>query len=610
MPDTKNSNSLSRMFTISVSIITAGLLALLVTLPTTNAPSAVAAESEPSDQAPVAIVGARVFDGENWLADTTVLIEGGRIAALGSDVTLPDGTRRIDGSGHSVLPGLIDAHTHSYGDALSNSLRFGVTTNLDMFTAPSMLTPTRAARDSLANTELTDLFSAGMLATVEGGHGTQYGIPIDTLTADTDLDAWVARRKAEGSDYIKLVYMPYQNRIPSLDLELAKGVIDAAHAADLMAVAHTSSARATLDLIHAGIDGLVHIFADEPASTELIAAAKANDVFFIPTLSVLATADQQGEGKALAADPNVEAFLSGAQIGTLTSDFGFKVPTMTLAGGVENVRRLHAAGVRILAGSDAPNPGTTYGASLHQEMALLMRAGMSTTEVLRAATSLPASIFKLPQRGSLAVGQRADLLVVEGDPAADIRATRAIRHILRNGAEVRRELGSASSTRMASGAISNFAQSIEAPAGYTWSATHDGDMGGQSEASIAHVAPTVANPLGAVRVDGEVRAGFPWPWAGIYFGPEDGQPRDMSSIETLSLNMRGTPGTYRIMLFNAGSTGAPPTAQIDVTDQWQTFDIQIKDISGLNAPSVAGMAIVAGPAPGQFRFELADVSMK
>lgn len=600
-----NSNSLSRAFAISIGVIAVGMVALILMLPTTTRST----EKTTTTSTTLAIVDARVFDGEAWHTNTSILIDDGRISAIGADIDIPEDIRRIDGSGHSVLPGLIDSHVHAFGDALSESLRFGVTTNLDMFTSPDMLPQTRSARADPGATQAADLYSAGMMATIDGGHGTQYGVQVETIDADTNITAWVARRKDEGSDYIKLVYMPYQSRIPSLDLPTASAVIAAAHDADLLAVAHISSARAALDLINADVDGLVHIFADEPASDELVRAAKERDVFVIPTLSVLATADQSGAGPRLAGDPEIKPYLTDAQTSSLIADFGIKVPGMTLDGAIENVRRLHAAGVRILAGSDAPNPGTTYGASLHQELALLMRAGLSTTDALRAATSMPAAAFGLPERGRIAPGQRADLILVEGDAKLDIHATRAMRLVLRNGAEVTRDPDAVVAATLAPGPLSDFSARIGAPEGFAWSATDDRDMQGQSVADIALLAPNVASPSGAVRVEANVRGGFPYPWAGLSFGAADGQPRNLSRASSLSLMLRGTPGPYRIMFFNAGSTGAPPTHTVTVTETWQSFDIQLDQLSGLNPTSVVGIAIVAGPQTGRFVFDVAEVSL-
>jgi imidazolonepropionase-like amidohydrolase len=96
------------------------------------------------------------------------------------------------------------------------------------------------------------------------------------------------------------------------------------------------------------------------------------------------------------------------------------------------------AKVPILAGSDAPTPGTTYGASLHGELALLVRAGLSQLQALAAATSVPAQIFRLPDRGRIRPGMRADLVLVEGDPSLNIDATRNINAVWKRGVRVQR----------------------------------------------------------------------------------------------------------------------------------------------------------------------------
>jgi imidazolonepropionase-like amidohydrolase len=99
----------------------------------------------------------------------------------------------------------------------------------------------------------------------------------------------------------------------------------------------------------------------------------------------------------------------------------------------QNVSRLAGAGVTILAGTDAPNLGTIFGASLHRELELLARCGITPAQALNAATAAPARVFGLADRGHTAPGQRADLILVSGDPLTDITATRAIKRIWRAG---------------------------------------------------------------------------------------------------------------------------------------------------------------------------------
>ena len=114
-------------------------------------------------------------------------------------------------------------------------------------------------------------------------------------------------------------------------------------------------------------------------------------------------------------------------------------------GADEAVRQLKAEHVPMLAGTDAANPGTAQGASMHGEMELLVRAGLTPVEALRAATASPAAAFHLDDRGQVAPGKRADLVLVNGDPTADIRHTRAIVAVWK--AEIDRDAWKASVAR-------------------------------------------------------------------------------------------------------------------------------------------------------------------
>jgi imidazolonepropionase-like amidohydrolase len=97
------------------------------------------------------------------------------------------------------------------------------------------------------------------------------------------------------------------------------------------------------------------------------------------------------------------------------------------------IQQLVDAGVPILAGTDAPVPGSAHGASLHWELEHLVEAGMTPTAALAAATSVPARAFRMTDRGRIAPGLRADLLLVEGDPSREIRDTRRIVAIWKRG---------------------------------------------------------------------------------------------------------------------------------------------------------------------------------
>src|SRR5690554_5843853 len=174
-----------------------------------------------------------VFDGEELLQEQTVIVEDGVITGLGQQAAIPEDVEVIDGAGHTLLPGLIDAHQHVFTpDSLHQSLIFGTTTVLDMFTDPAFAQQMREGQQAGEASDRADMYSAGMLATAPEGHGTQFGLPVEGLTSSDEAADWVARRIEEGSDYIKVVLetgaeMAFE--LPTLNPETARAVIEAAN---------------------------------------------------------------------------------------------------------------------------------------------------------------------------------------------------------------------------------------------------------------------------------------------------------------------------------------------------------------------------------------------
>lgn len=414
----------------------------------TSAASRAADEVPPAGNS-FAVVDVRVFDGERVVPRATVVVRDGLIVAVG-DAEPPADLPRIDGSGRTLLPGLIDAHAHVQSElALRDALRFGVTTALDMFTSVDFMQAHRAQRDLLAATALADLFSAGAPVTSPGGMGTQFGIPFPTLAGPEEAAEFVRARLAEGSDYIKVLYEPEAGIVTTLSAETLAAVVAAAHAQGALAVAHVTSLAGAQDAVAAGADGLTHLFGDRLVDSGLARQMAARGMFVIPTLSLFAAIDGMGLGPELVADPRLAPFLTAAQRERLAAPAPAKDSPMApylarfdLATATENVRRLHAAGVRVLAGDDVPNLGA-HGVSMHGELALLTRAGLTPGEALAAATSGPAEAFRLGDRGRIAAGARADLVLVEGNPLVDIAATRAIVRVFKNGFAVDRAPGEA-----------------------------------------------------------------------------------------------------------------------------------------------------------------------
>lgn len=567
----------------------------------------------------------RVFDGSRVLQNTQVLVIDGRIAAVGAKFDAPKDFTSIDGSGKTVLPGLIDAHTHSWGDAQRDALRFGVTTELDMMGDWNRLPELKRQRESLARTDASDLWSAGAAITAPGGHGTQYGMKVPTLAADGDAAAFVAARSAEGSDYIKLIIEDMSaysatNRIPTISAAQAQAAIAAAHKAGKLAVVHVSRLRDGKTAIDAGADGLVHIFG-EPRDPAFVAAAKQRKAFVVPTLSVLATMAQTGEGRALGEDARLKPWLAAAQADSLKATFGAAVPKPAILNdAIANVRALHAAGVDILAGTDAGNPGTAHGASMHGELELLVRAGLTPGEALAAATSVPARRFKLADRGRIAAGQRADLLLVDGDPTRDILATRAIVTVWKNGYVVARAQPQAPAAAPVGEAIpaGSLVDDFEGDAvpgpmgllpakfGAGWIQTTDQMAGGASLVVLKR-------EQGALAVSGEIKTGFAFPWSGAMYLPatQPMQPADLSSRKTLVFRVRGDGRHYSAMLFSGVQMQSMPSVQPFVAGpEWTEVRIPLADFNGADLSRVRGIAFTAGQPVGAFAFQIDSVELK
>ena len=591
---------------ILLAVVVLVLAGLILALPTP--PMADETSPEPGH---FVITGARVFDGRDFLDGSDVIVRAGQIEAVGSDLALPAGLPRIDANGQTLLPGLIDAHTHSFGTAQSDALRFGVTTVLDMFTIPTLLPEAIEQRARRDQSRLADLYSAGVLATARGGHGTQYGIPIPTVDAPDQADAWVEARVAEGSDFIKIVIEPgrlFGIQWPTLDEATVRALVAAAHARGLLAVAHVSMEADAIMAVEAGVDGLVHVFADRPASPEFLELARERGVFVVPTTVVMAGVAGQFDMDALLAENGNTDRFSDEQRASLTGG-GWTVPNgaAILARSQDNVRALHAAGIPLLAGSDAPNPGTAHGFSVHEELGFLVEAGMSTAEALAAATRVTAETFGLEGRGCIAPGCRADLLLVDGDPQADIRATRQIAAVWKNGLPVRLDVdlpeaaGPGAPARTATDLLS--AGEIE-----RWMPSDDRFMNGRSQASLAPTAD------GGIRVEGELAAGFAFPYAGVMWsaGEPFMSPTDLRARERLVIRVRGDSGPWLAMLFSGADPGAGQPIQIPLRphSDGARLELHLAEVAGLDRGQFQAIGVFAVGPPRDFSFDLVEARLE
>ena len=393
----------------------------------------------------VLIQNARIFDGESVIPRASVLVRNGKIQKMGRHVRAPKKVRVVDGSGKTLFPGLIDAHTHIRSrQDLEQSAVFGVTTDISMLMDLQLATVEKAEQDANKAADRADLLSSGYCATAPGGHGTEYGLKFPTLTGPEGAQGWVDDRIAEGSDFIKIIYENGGDRgqggRPSIDIATLQALIAATHGRGKLAVVHIHSEQQALDAIGSGADGLAHLFAfgGDSVDPKFVPLVAEHHAFVIPTFSVLESVCNESPGQHLLEDSRLSSYVAADYLPQLRKNINHGQPHNCMFS-MTAIPPLAAAHVRILAGTDAGNPGTAPGISMHGELEYLVKAGLTAEQALAAATSVPAATFHLADRGRIAPGLRADLVLVNGDATANISATRDIVEVWKAGTPVNRQ---------------------------------------------------------------------------------------------------------------------------------------------------------------------------
>jgi imidazolonepropionase-like amidohydrolase len=568
---------------VSLDAVLIATLALVVLLPMTIE----AAHAQAAVDGDFVIRNAKIFDGTRVIEKAQVWVADGKIKAIGTDVRAPATVRTIDGQGDTLLPGLIDAHTHTWGDALKEALVFGVTTELDMFTDHNYAAQIRSEQAAGKDLDMADLRSAGTLVTAPKGHGTEYGMPIPTITSPAEAQAFVDARIAEGSDYIKIIYddgKAYGITIPTISKETMCAVVTAAHKRGKLAVAHIGSLQGATDAIDCGVDGLAHLFTDAPADASFADLVAKHHAFVVPTLSVLASVTRAPGGKLLAEDAQLQPYLSPASMKNLDVAFPKAHGEFTIP--QHAIQLLKARHVPILAGTDSPNPGTAHGASMHGEMEMLVAAGLTPTEALAAATSVPAKAFRLDDRGQIAVGKRADLLLVKGDPATHIKDTRNIVAVWKLGvqddraayrAQVDKEKQAEEAQKKAAapqgseaGIVSDFeGGKPSARFGFGWSISTDAMRGGQSKADMQVVSGGAEGSKHALEISGDVSEGA-ISWAGAMFFPGTApmSPANLSGRKAITFWAKGVGRKFQVMVYSQSGGYIPKVQSFDAGADW------------------------------------------
>jgi imidazolonepropionase-like amidohydrolase len=577
------------------------------------------------------VVGARVFDGETIRDDVVVVVQGDRITTVLANTPYnpKPGLEIVNGQGKTLIPGLIDAHCHPWQQVdLKQAMAFGVTTELSMMNQPSLAKTVREAQAKGELRDHADLHAAGFAVTAPGGHGTLFGLAVPTVTESADVGAFVAKRVEEGSDFIKIIYEhgeAYGAEMPALSNKALRAAVAAAHEHERLAVVHVSTQAEGLAALAAKADGLAHVWMDQvPMPESLLGFGKPGArPFVIPALTVIEGIERTPGAPATLA--GVEAFrpyLAPANLTNLRRTWvglqlgegnGLSVAKRTVAA-------LHELGFPILAGADAPNPGVLHGASLHRELELLVEAGLTPSEALRAATAAPAAAFRLNDRGRIAEGLRADLLLVEGDPTADITATRQIARVWKAGTEFDRAAYAAAVQEE----VAKLAK-IPAPPGLTEGPAADfeegqpkarfgsfmpsTDMmrGGSSSVQTSVVEGGPGESAHCLRLEGTVTEKAKlFRWAAVLYSPSFPlTPANLSAASGVRFQARGKgPIFLGVMARRLGQL--PVIRHLEVSEEWQTFEFSWDALDGLDGTDVTGFMFGAD-RPGEFWLEIDEV---
>lgn len=407
--------------------------------------------AQPAAAQSVLIRGAHVFDGTGTpAAPTDVLIAGDRIAAVGQRLRPPRGTRIVDARGMTLLPGLHDLHTHlrapgfqaadDLGKAYAGHLLHGVTSVNDFSVSGEMLAPIRemVASRLVAAPNLHLAIRIG----VPGGHGTEYGWgDFFTLEAATPRAASVAMDRAlpYRPNVIKVFADGWRyGRSPGLNtmnLPTLRTIVERAHAAGIPVITHSVTLEGAKIAAEAGVDALGHGVGDALVDEELIRLMRASGTAYVPTMVVY----EPDQDRPFA--PQEWARLRPQERAREEARHSRPIEPIpeleTRRWEIlrENLRRLKAAGVRVGIGTDAGIGGVYQGSSAIREIRRLVQDGFSPAEALASATSVSAGILRRADRGRIAPGRRADLLLVGGRPDRRIEDLYDVRRVFVDGRE-------------------------------------------------------------------------------------------------------------------------------------------------------------------------------
>jgi imidazolonepropionase-like amidohydrolase len=413
--------------------------------------------------------GARLIpgDGRPAIERSAFIVDNGTITRIGrvDEVKAPAGATRIDLTGKTVMPTLIDIHTHTgfqkgatyrpenYGrdaiiDDLNRALYFGVSTVVSEGIDPGDAAFKIREEQAAGRLGGARLFTAGRgIGAPNAGPGadTYKGITYEVVSEEQARSA-VRELAAQKVDFVKIWVDDRNGRAPELSPPLYRAVIDEAHKHGIRVNAHVFYLDDAKGLVAAGIDGFTHMVRDKDMDDEVVQAIVKRRVVIMPTLQNTERGRNAEPPASLAAwinGPAREAI--GPELAAkLIAAYGGRTAAQASAARERyailqrSLAKLSAAGARIVLGGDTGLQDDPFGFAEHRELELMVEAGMTPMQAIVAATRNGAEYLDLRTTGVLSPGKHADFVVLDANPLDDITNTRRIARIFIAGREVNR----------------------------------------------------------------------------------------------------------------------------------------------------------------------------
>lgn len=430
---------------------------------------------------PLVVRNGTLVDGTGGpsVEDAVVVIRGDSVEAVGAagNVNVPSDARVVDAEGGWIAPGLVDAHVHFSQTGWFDG-RPDAADVRDLHPYPEVVAELGARPDGYYGAYLcsgvTSTFDVGgypwtrdlqrrgerepgavrvaaagaLLSTVDFWLNLPDQRQFVYMSDEETVRGAVRSHAALGSAAIKVWYItPPQPPDTARVKRLVRAAAGQADSSGLPLVVHATGLWEAKDAVRAGAAVLVHSVWDDEVDEEFLRLASDAGVVYVPTLTVTEgytnayagrTADAMPYPGRCVDDRTRELFETGlpdelrppwAQGQEIETP-----PNPSLERGVENLRRVHEAGITVALGTDAGNPGTAHGPSVHREAELMARAGMSPRDVLLAATRNGArAMGRAGELGTVEPGKMADLVVLAEDPTADVTHLRRVRVVVKDG---------------------------------------------------------------------------------------------------------------------------------------------------------------------------------